>query len=145
LISIAEVQGNAFGFGLVIVCDFELVAEQASPGFPEMRSGLAPVAILSYLGEYTFPRLAFPFVLLGEPIDPHRAQQIGLISQVCPTDRLSAEADALVERILRLDPSAVRRCNSFFFNAQQDSFDQNCRLAVDALTKGSLALLARKK
>jgi methylglutaconyl-CoA hydratase len=147
LISVAEVQGNAFGFGfgLAIVCDFALVAEQASLGFPEMRSGLAPVAIMSYLGEYVLPRFAFPLVLFGAPIDPHRAQQIGLISQVCPTERLSAEADALVERILRLDPSAVRRCKSFFLNAQQNSFDQNCRLAVDALTKGSLALLAGKK
>ncbi len=66
-------------------------AHLASLGFPEMRSGLAPVAILSYLGEYALPRFAFPL------------------------------------------------------NAQQNSFDQNCRLAVDALTKGSLALLARKK
>jgi len=110
-----------------------------------MRSGLAPAAIMSYLGEYALPRFAFPLVLFGEPIDPHRAQQIGLISQVCPADRLSAEAEALVERILRLDPSAVRRCKSFFLNAQQNFFYQNCRLAVDALTKGSLALLARKK
>ena len=147
LITIAEVQGDAFGFGfgLAIVCDFALVAEQASLSFPEMRSGLAPAAILSYLGEYTLPRFAFPLVLFGEAIDPHRAQQIGLISQVCPADRLSAEADALVERILQLDPSAVRRCKGFFLNAQQNSFDQNCRLAVDALTKGSLATLARKK
>ncbi len=147
LISIAEVQGNAFGFGfgLAIVCDFPLVAEHASLAFPEMRHGLAPVAILSYLGEYALPRSAFPLILFGEPIDPHRAQQIGLISQVCRADRLSAEADALVERILRLDPIAVRRCKNFFLNAQQNSFDQNCRLAVDALTKGSLALLARKK
>jgi len=147
LISIAEVQGDAFGFGfgLAIVCDFALVAEHASLAFPEMRSGLAPAAIMSYLGEYALPRFAFPLVLFGEPIDPHRAQQIGLISQVCPVDRLSAEADALVERILRLDPSAVRRCKSFFLNAQQNSFDRNCRLAVDALTEGSLASLARKK
>jgi methylglutaconyl-CoA hydratase len=147
LITIAEIHGDAFGFGfgLAIVCDFALVAEHASLSFPEMRSGLAPVAILSYLGEYALPRFAFPLVLFGEPIDPHRAQQIGLISQVCPADRLSVEADALVERILRLDPSAVRRCKSFFLNAQQNSFDQNCRHAVDALTKGSLALLARKK
>lgn len=147
LISIAEVQGNAFGFGfgLAIVCDFPLVAEHASLAFPEMRHGLAPVAILSYLGEYALPRFTLPLVLFGEPIDPHRAQQIGLISQVCPADRLSAEADALVERILQLDPSAVRRCKNFFLKAQQNSFDQNCRLAVDALTKGSLALLARKK
>jgi methylglutaconyl-CoA hydratase len=147
LISVAEVQGNAFGFGfgLAIVCDFPLVAEHASLAFPEMRHGLAPVAILSYLGEYALPRFAFPLVLFGEPIDPHRAQQIGLISQVCSADRLSTEADALVERILRLDPSAVRRCKNFFLKAQQNSFDQNCRLAIDALTKGSLALLARKK
>lgn len=147
LISIAEVQGNAFGFGfgLAILCDFPLVAEHASLGFPEMRHGLAPVAIMSYLGEYTLPRFTFPLVLFGEPIDAHRAQQIGLISQVCPADRLSAQADALVERVLRLDFSAARRCKSFFLNAQQNSFDQNCHLAVDALTKGSLALLARKK
>src|SRR5713226_10246039 len=147
LISIAEVQGDAFGFGfgLAIVCDFVLVAEHASLAFPEMRSGLAPAAIMAYLGEYALPRFAFPLVLFRDPIDPHRAQQIGLISQVCPADRLSAEADALVERILRLDPIAVRRCKNFFLNAQQNSFDQNCRLAVDALTKGSLALLARKK
>src|SRR5882762_4283482 len=147
LISVAELQGDAFGFGfgLAIVCDFALVAEHASLGFPEMRSGLAPAAIMSYLGEYALPRFAFPLVLFGDPIDPHRAQQIGLISHVCPADRLSAEAEALVERILRLDRSAVRRCKSFFLNAQQNSFDRNCRLAVDALTKGSLASLARKK
>ncbi len=147
LISIAEVQGDAFGFGLglAILCDFALVAENASLAFPEMRHGLAPVAILSYLGEYALPRFAFPLVLFGDPIGPHRALQIGLISQVCPADRLTAEADALVERILRLDPGAVRRCKNFFLNAQQHSFDQNCRLAVDALTEGSLALLAGKK
>jgi len=78
-------------------------------------------------------------------MDPHRALQIGLISQVVLAERLSAEADALSARILRLDPAAVRRCKDFFLTAQQNSFDQNCRLAVDALTKGTLALLARKK
>ena len=147
LISIAEVQGNAFGFGfgLAILSDFALVAEHVSLGFPEMRHGLAPTAIMAYLGEYALPRFAFPLVLLGEPINPHQALQIGLISQVCPADRLSSEADTLAERILRLDPAAVRQCKQFFLRAQQKSFDQNCRLAVNALTKGSLALLARKK
>jgi enoyl-CoA hydratase/carnithine racemase len=147
LISIAEVQGNAFGFGfgLAILCDFPIVAEHVSLGFPEMRHGLAPAAIMAYLGEYTLPRFAFPLVLFGEPIDPHRALQIGLISQVCPSANVSAEAEALIARILQLDPAAVRRCKSFFLTAQQSSFDKNCRLAIDALTKGSLTLLARKK
>ncbi|MGV7245108.1 enoyl-CoA hydratase/isomerase family protein [Caballeronia sp. M23-90] len=42
MISIAEVQGDAlgFGFGLAILCDFTLVAGSAKLAFPEMRKGL---------------------------------------------------------------------------------------------------------
>jgi methylglutaconyl-CoA hydratase len=147
MITVAEVQGDAvgFGFGLAIVCDFVLVAEHASLGFPEMHSGLAPAAIMAYLGEYTLPRFAFPLVLFGDPIMPERAAQIGLISQVCPAERLASETDALVERILRLEPVAARRCKEFFQTAQQNSFEQNCRLAIEALTVGSMSLLANGK
>jgi methylglutaconyl-CoA hydratase len=147
LISVAEVQGDAFGFGfgLAILCDFVLVAEHASLKFPEMRSGLPPAAIMAYLGEYALPRFAFPLVLFGDPIAPRDAMQIGLISQVCPADRLVGEADALVQRILQLDPTAARRCKEFFQTAQQNNFNQNCRLAIEALTVSSMAVLAREK
>jgi methylglutaconyl-CoA hydratase len=147
LITIAEVQGDAlgFGFGLAIVCDFVYVADNASLGCPEMRFGLAPAAIMAYLGEYALPRFVFPLVLFGDPIPPHHALQIGLISQICPAGRLAADADALVERILKLDPNAARNCKEFFQTAQQNSFDQNCRLAVEALTVGSMAILAEEK
>jgi methylglutaconyl-CoA hydratase len=147
LISIAEVHGDAFGFGfgLAILCDFPLVAEHVKLGFPEMRNGLAPSAIMSYLGEYTLPRFAFPLVLFGEPIDPPRALQIGLISQVVPPERLSAEADALTKRILSLDAAAARRCKEFFHLAQQNFFDQNCRLATETLAIGSMTVLERGK
>jgi methylglutaconyl-CoA hydratase len=147
LISIAAVQGDAmgFGFGLAIVCDFVIVAQHAALGFPEMRSGLAPAAIMSYLGDYTLPRFAFPMVLFGDPIDPQRALQIGLISQVSTTDRLQQDVNSLVQRILALDPTAARKCKEFFNVAEQNSFEQNCRLATEVLTIGSLSVLAREK
>ncbi|HEV2117377.1 MAG TPA: enoyl-CoA hydratase/isomerase family protein [Terriglobales bacterium] len=147
LISVAEVQGDAFGFGfgLAIVCDFVLVAETAALGFPEMRAGLPPSAIMAYLGEYTLPRFAFPLVLFGDAITPAYAQQIGLISQVCQADRLAGDAEALVERILRLDATAVRRCKEFFLAAQQNSFARNSRLAAETLTRDSLAALKKNK
>jgi methylglutaconyl-CoA hydratase len=147
LISIAEVQGDAFGFGfgLAIVSDFALVADHAALGFPEMRSGLAPSAVMAYLGEYALPRFTFPLVLFGDPISPQLALQAGLISQVCPADRLASEADTLVDRILRLDPNATRRCKQFFQTAQQNAFDHNCRLAAEALTVDSMARLTREK
>jgi methylglutaconyl-CoA hydratase len=147
LISIAAVQGDAmgFGFGLAIVCDFVVVAAHVSLGFPEMRSGLAPAAIMSYLGDYTLPRFAFPMVLFGDPIDPQRALQIGLISEVTTAERLNENVNALVQRILKLDPTAARKCKEFFNVAAQNSFEQNCRLATEVLTIGSLSVLAREK
>jgi enoyl-CoA hydratase/carnithine racemase len=100
---------------------------------------------MTYLGEYALPRFAFPLVLFGDPIAPQRAFEMGLISQVIPAERLSREADALVQRILDLDPAAARLCKEFFHTAQQNSFDQNCRLAIETLTVGSMTLLEKKK
>jgi methylglutaconyl-CoA hydratase len=147
LISVAEVPGDAFGFGfgLAIVCDFVYVSENAALGFPEMKFGLAPAAIMAYLGEYALPRFAFPLVLFGDPIAPQQAQQIGLISHVSAAATLASDVDSLIERILRLDPNAARNCKEFFQTTQQNSFDQNCRLATEALTVGSLAVLSRQK
>jgi len=147
LISVAEVQGDAlgFGFGLAIVCDFVYVAESAALGFPEMKFGLAPAAIMAYLGEYALPRFAFPLVLFGDPIAPPEAREIGLISHVSPISALASDVDDLIERILHLNPNAARNCKEFFQTTLQNSFDQNCRLATEALTVGSLAVLARQK
>jgi methylglutaconyl-CoA hydratase len=147
LISVAEVQGDAFGFGfgLAIVSDFVYVSESASLGFPEMKFGLAPAAIMAYLGEYALPRFAFPLVLFGDPITPQQALEIGLISHVSAPRTLPADVDDLIERILRLDANAARSCKEFFQTTLQNSFDQNCRLATEALTVGSLAVLSRKK
>lgn len=147
LISVAEVQGDAFGFGfgLAIVCDFALVSQNAALAFPEMRSGLPPSAIMAYLGEYALPRFAFPLVLFGDAITPAYALQVGLISQVCAPGRLANDADALVERILLLEAGPVRRCKEFFQAAQQHTFAQNCRLAAEALTRDSMAVLKKGK
>lgn len=106
---------------------------------------LAELHIMAYLGEYALPRSTFPLVLFGEPVSPQHALQIGLISQICAPEKLVGEAKALVACILRLDPDAARRCKEFFLAAQQNSLDQNCRPAIEALTGGSLAMLHEQK
>jgi hypothetical protein len=40
---------------------------------------------------------------------------------------------------------ATRKCKEFFQTAQQNTFEQNCLLATDALTVGSLAVMEREK
>lgn len=143
LISIAQVQGDAlgFGFGLAILCDFTLVASSARLGFPEMRNGLPPAAIMAYLGGYALPKALFPMVLFGDPITPEAALQAGLVTRVCDRANLHAEADALAARILSLDEAGAKQCKAFFLAAQDGSVEQNFRAATDMLTVNALRLM----
>jgi methylglutaconyl-CoA hydratase len=142
LITIAEVQGDAhgFGLGLAMLCDFTLVSSAAGLAFPEMRKGLPPAAIMAYLGHYALPKATFPLVLLGDRFTPATALAAGLVTEVCEPEALSARADAVVDRILALDPEGARQCKSFFQAAQEGTLEQNFQLATEALVVNSLRL-----
>ena len=146
MITIAEVQGNAFGFGfgLAILCDFTLVSSTAKLAFPEMRKGLPPAAIMAYLGRYTLPKQVFPMVLFGDAITPEAALNAGLVTRVCAPDTLRAETDALADRILALDDTGARQCKSFFQTAEESSLEHNFRCATETLTVSALRLMALK-
>jgi methylglutaconyl-CoA hydratase len=148
LITIAQVQGDAHGFGLgiAILCDFTLVSTKATLAFPEMRKGLPPAAIMAYLGRYALPKACFPMVLFGDAFTPEQALAAGLVTRVCAADALTTEADALADRILTLDADGARQCKAFFNQAQEGTLEQNFNLATETLVVRSLRLMdaARK-
>jgi methylglutaconyl-CoA hydratase len=144
LVSVAEVQGDAagFGIGLAVVCDFTVVADTATLSFPEMRKGLPPAAIMAYLGRYALPKRIFPLILLAPDFTAAHARDIGLVTQVSPPGALRGDVDDLIRRILAMDPDAVRQCKAFFQAAQDGSLDDNFSRATDLLTARSLGLMA---
>lgn len=145
LISVAEVQGDAagFGVGLAVACDFTVVAATATLAFPEMRTGLPPAAIMAYLGRYVLPKRIFPLVLLAPAFTPAQALELGLITQVAAREALRAEVDHLIERILAMDADAVRQCKAYFQAAQDGSLDDNFTQATELLTARTLRLQAK--
>jgi len=147
LISVAQVQGDAlgFGFGIAILCDFTLVSSSASLGFPEMRKGLPPAAIMAYLGNYGLPKQLFPMLLFGDAITPADALHAGLITQMSDPARLQADTDALIARVVGLDDAGARQCKAFFQAAQEGSVEQNFRCATEMLTATSLRILQRHR
>jgi methylglutaconyl-CoA hydratase len=146
LITIAEVHGDAlgFGFGLAILCDFTLVSSRARLAFPEMRKGLPPAAIMAYLGRYALPKQVFPMVLFGDAVTPERALQAGLITQICTPESLPEQAAELVERILALDETGARHCKAFFQATEESSLEHNFRHATEMLTVSALRLQQSK-
>ena len=54
------------------------------------------------------PRVAMELLLTGEPIDAHRAYEVGLVNRVVPDPELRSEAGRLARRIADNAPLSVR-------------------------------------
>ena len=96
---IAQVQGNclAGGTDLALHCDLVVAADDASIGFPPVRSmGVPPTNMwLYHLGPQWTKRL----VLTGDTISGTEARDIGLVVATAPADELDGVVLDLAERM----------------------------------------------
>jgi enoyl-CoA hydratase/carnithine racemase len=106
---VAAVNGPAFGGGFLLaqMCDLCVAGASARFAVTEARWGRgAPwAAPLPWLVP---PRVALELLLTGEPIDAHRALQVGLVNRVVPDPELRSEAGRLARRIADNAPLSVR-------------------------------------
>jgi len=108
---VAAINGFALGGGceLALACHLRVAAEGARLGTPEVKLGL----VCGYGGTQRLPRLvgrgrALELLLTGERIDAAQAERIGLVNAVVPRERLLAEAEALLRRMIANAPLALR-------------------------------------
>jgi methylglutaconyl-CoA hydratase len=110
LITIALVQGAAIagGAGLMSACDFAVATADAKFGYPEVRRGIVPALIMTFLRRQLRERDARELLLLGKLCDATHAHAIGLINRVAP-DLAAAEIDvrSLVSSILQGAPDTL--------------------------------------
>jgi len=109
--TIAMVNGFCFGGGFtqLIACDFALAAEDATFGLSEVNWGILPGGFVSKaLTEALSLRDAVWYAVTGETFDAKTAERIRLINRAVPRERLRAETVALAERLMKLNPEAVR-------------------------------------
>ena len=100
---IAAINGYAVGagFDLTLACDIRIAAQDAKMGEFFVRMGLTPE-----LGIYILPRLvgigwAKMICLAGEVIDADKAERIGIVEKVVPSDELISEAEKLAGKLAR--------------------------------------------
>ena len=108
---IAAIHGYAVGGGLefALACDLRIASENSSFGLPEITHGWFPGwggthRLLNVIGEAK----AKEMVLLGERIDVHTAQDLGLVNRVVPRENLTDEVQQIAESLAQKSPVAVR-------------------------------------
>ncbi|MBI2305335.1 MAG: enoyl-CoA hydratase/isomerase family protein [Chloroflexi bacterium] len=119
-ITLAVVQGRALGFGcgLAIRCDITIAAQEARFGFPEIKSGLAPTVVMSYLSRWMPRKKAFELVTTGREMDALEAERLGLVNQVVPQNQLEEAVSNVVSTFLAQDATALRTCKGFWNNIE---------------------------
>ncbi len=108
---IAAVNGHCVAGGMEMLqgTDLRIAAEHATFGLGEVRWGIIPTG-----GSHVrLPRqipwaVAMELLLTGEPIDAHRAYDIGLVNRVVPFEDLLPSALELAEKICKNGPLAVQ-------------------------------------
>jgi methylglutaconyl-CoA hydratase len=110
LITIAAVQGAAVagGAGLMSACDFTVATRDAKFGYPEVRRGLVPALIMTFLRRQLRERDARELLLLGKMFDASRAHAIGLLNRIVADEAaLDTEVSTLVSSLLQGAPTAL--------------------------------------
>jgi enoyl-CoA hydratase len=135
---IAAVNGAAFagGFEIVLACDLVVAAEEAQFGIPEVKRGLfAAAGALIRLPKRIPLALATELAITGDPIDAHRALQLGLVSRVVPLAEVVDAALELAARIAANGPLAVRKTLQMVREAgdltEEEAWPRNFELAME--------------
>jgi len=113
---IAACNGHALGGGavLALACDFRIVAESATFGFPEVKVG----AFASGSGTQRLPQLvgrgrALDLLLTGRIINSHDALQYGLVEYVFPDEVIFSEVLSIANTIASFSgpvTAATKKC-----------------------------------
>jgi methylglutaconyl-CoA hydratase len=107
---IGRVNGVAFGggIGLLAVCDVTISMPEVNFGFSEVKLGIIPAVISTFVAPRMTPAAMRRLFITGERFDGVIAHDVGLIDVLVPPDRFDAAVDSCVEQVRSSGPVAVK-------------------------------------
>src|SRR5437899_7062002 len=109
LVTIAAVHGAAVagGAGIMSACDFVVASEGTKIGYPEVRRGLVPGLVMTFLRRQVGERNMSELLLGSELISAERAKEIGLVNRVVSQENLMSEVQKFADSVLQGAPGAL--------------------------------------
>lgn len=108
-LTIARVQGPAFGggVGLVSCCDMVVAAPEAAFCLSEVKVGMIPATISPYVINAIGERASRRYFTTAELITAEKAHILGLVSEVAEAEQLDETINGILKGLLRNGPRGV--------------------------------------
>lgn len=120
---IAMIDGLCLGAGLELAlsCDIRIASESSRFGQPEAHVGVIPGGG----GTQRLPRIigmgkAKELIFTGDMIDAPEALRLGLVNQICPSDKLEETVMSMAKRMIKKSPLVIKWAKKAI-NASQET------------------------
>ncbi len=108
--SICAANGHvlAGALGVALACDLIVAREGATFGTPEINVGVFPFMIMALIYRNVPRKKTNELLLLGERIDAHEAERIGLVNRVAAPDEFDAAVDEWAVKLAGKSPVLMK-------------------------------------
>lgn len=132
-ITIAGVHGAviAGGAGIMGACDVAIAAQGTHFGFPEVKRGLVPAQVITFLARQLRQRDLRELVLLGRDIYCDEARQIGLINYCVPYSILDEAIEEAISLAMAGAPQAIRETKILINKTHPTDFNKDMANGFD--------------
>ncbi len=144
----------AGALGLALACDLVIAGERATFGTPEINVGLFPFMIAALVVRNVGRKKMTELLLLGDRVDAHEAQRIGLVNRVVAPEAFDAAVAEWAQALAAKSPLLVKLGKDALYTQQDMSLHealayQRAQLSIALSThdahEGVAAFLERRE
>ncbi len=132
---ICAIEGGAYGGGLSLVdaCDLAVASQNATFGFPEIRSNLAPMMSLAGIGRTISRKTINELSLTAKEISAEEAKKLGIINQIVEDGKAEEVVIDLALEISKKDSSAISFYKYLFGHLYEKDFEERMEKGLNVL------------
>jgi enoyl-CoA hydratase/carnithine racemase len=113
----------AGALGLALACDLIVASDRATFGTPEINVGVFPFMIMALIYRNLPRKKTTELLLLGERIDAHEAERIGIVNRVVVHDELEGAVHEWATKLAAKSPVLMRMGKDAIYRQMDMAFE----------------------
>ena len=134
---IGRINGHAFGggIGLLAVCDITITVPEMKFAFSEVKLGIIPAVISTFVSQRMTSADMRRFFITGERFDSILANKIGLIDLIVLPEKLDDAVNSCVEQVRLSGPNAVKEIKHLIDNLKKMDVKKYKEFTVEKISE----------